>query len=176
MSELLSLLAAVGGLARVYVTHGVLRDAAAIAASLFLIVLSSVLLGAALPFALARAGLDPAHAGSSIQVCVCCVSWPKREIRRDGMHVITYIQRNMCSTEEMLSFSKNPGDSEHHVRMLCSIRQKEEETKQKREILSETLQLQTGGHGRIGEWVYNVHMRAFSCKELISASFTCRRW
>lgn len=101
MSELLSLLAAVGGLARVYVTHGVLRDAAAIAASLFLIVLSSVLLGAALPFALARAGLDPAHAGSSIQVCVCCVSWPKREIRRDGMssHIFngTCVQRKKCS-------------------------------------------------------------------------------
>jgi hypothetical protein len=59
---------AVGGLARVYVTHGVLRDAAAIGASLFLIVLASILLGTALPFALSRAGLDPAHAGSSIQV------------------------------------------------------------------------------------------------------------
>lgn len=57
-----------GGLARVYVTHGVLRDAAAIGASLFLIVLASILLGTALPFALSRAGLDPAHAGSSIQV------------------------------------------------------------------------------------------------------------
>ena len=57
-----------GGLARVYVTHGVLRDAAAIGASLFLIVLASILLGTALPFVLSRAGLDPAHAGSSIQV------------------------------------------------------------------------------------------------------------
>lgn len=61
-------LPAVGGLARVYATHGVLRDAAAIAASLFLIVLASILLGTALPFALSRLGVDPAHAGSSIQV------------------------------------------------------------------------------------------------------------
>lgn len=66
---------AVGGLVRVYVTHGVLRDAAAIAASLFLIVLSSILLGTALPFALAKSGIDPAHAGSSIQVeMVICTS------------------------------------------------------------------------------------------------------
>ena len=61
-------LCVVGGLARVYVTHGVLRDAVAIGASLFLIVLASILLGTALPFVLSRAGLDPAHAGSSIQV------------------------------------------------------------------------------------------------------------
>jgi len=92
----LFLLAAVGGLARVYVTHGVLRDAAAIAASLFLIVLSSVLLGAALPFALARAGLDPAHAGSSIQVCVCvCCGRSRRFVAMT------------CSAEEMLSFKHN---------------------------------------------------------------------
>jgi hypothetical protein len=58
----------VGGLVRVYITHGVLHDAAAIATSLFLIVLASILLGTALPFALSRLGLDPAHAGSSIQV------------------------------------------------------------------------------------------------------------
>lgn len=57
-----------GGLARVYITHGVFRDAAAIAASLFLIVLASILLGTALPFALSRVGVDPAHAGSSVQV------------------------------------------------------------------------------------------------------------
>jgi hypothetical protein len=68
---------AVGGLARVYVTHGVLRDAAAIAASLFLIVLASILLGTALPFALSRMGLDPAHAGSSIQVGVTATYAPR---------------------------------------------------------------------------------------------------
>ena len=60
--------AAVGGFFRVFVTHGNLRDSVAIAASLLLIVLASVLLGTALPFALVRAGIDPAHAGSSIQV------------------------------------------------------------------------------------------------------------
>ena len=60
--------ASVGGFFRVFVTHGNLRDSVAIAASLLLIVLASVLLGTALPFALVRAGIDPAHAGSSIQV------------------------------------------------------------------------------------------------------------
>lgn len=59
---------AVGGFLRVFVTHGNLRDSVAIAASLLLIVLASVLLGTALPFALVKAGVDPAHAGSSIQV------------------------------------------------------------------------------------------------------------
>ena len=59
---------AVGGFFRVFVTHGNLRDSAAIATSLLLIVLASVLLGTALPFALVRLKVDPAHAGSSIQV------------------------------------------------------------------------------------------------------------
>ena len=53
-----------------FVTHGNLRDSVAIATSLLLIVLASVLLGTALPFALVKAGVDPAHAGSSIQVRV----------------------------------------------------------------------------------------------------------
>lgn len=44
------------------------RDAAAISMSLFLIVMTSVLLGAALPFGLARIGVDPGHAGTTIQV------------------------------------------------------------------------------------------------------------
>lgn len=44
------------------------RDAAAIAVSLLAIVVSSVLLGTALPFALARMGLDAAHSGTTIQV------------------------------------------------------------------------------------------------------------
>lgn len=43
------------------------RDASAISMSLFLIVMVSVLLGSALPFGFARAGVDPAHAGTSIQ-------------------------------------------------------------------------------------------------------------
>ena len=58
------------------------RDAAAIAVSLLCIVLASTLLGTALPFLLARCGLDPAHSGTTIQVasdvlgvlvtCVAC--------------------------------------------------------------------------------------------------------
>lgn len=62
-------LCAVGGFVRVYMTHGNFQDSVAIATSLLLIVLASVLLGTVLPFALVRAGIDPAHAGSSIQVC-----------------------------------------------------------------------------------------------------------
>ncbi|CAN0201446.1 unnamed protein product, partial [Laminaria digitata] len=51
-------------------------DASAISVSLFLIVMVSVLLGSALPFGFARAGVDPAHAGTSIQArlavaCTC---------------------------------------------------------------------------------------------------------
>jgi len=44
------------------------RDAGAISTSLFLIVMVSVMLGSALPFGFARAGVDPAHAGTTIQV------------------------------------------------------------------------------------------------------------
>jgi Mg/Co/Ni transporter MgtE len=44
--------------------HGAL----AICAALFAIVLVSAILGAALPIGLARAGLDAAHAGPTIQV------------------------------------------------------------------------------------------------------------
>ena len=46
----------------------------AIATSLLLIVLASVLLGTALPFLLVKAGVDPAHAGSSIQVRASAVN------------------------------------------------------------------------------------------------------
>ncbi|GIL84823.1 hypothetical protein Vretimale_14370 [Volvox reticuliferus] len=58
----------VGGFVRVYATHGDVANAAAISISLFLIVMTSVVLGTGLPFALARAGVDPANAGTSIQV------------------------------------------------------------------------------------------------------------
>lgn len=44
------------------------RDAAAISVSLLCIVVSSVLLGTALPFGLARCGVDPVHSGTTIQV------------------------------------------------------------------------------------------------------------
>ncbi len=59
---------AVGGYGRVALSGGSPLDAAAIAASLFAIVLASVAVGTALPFGLARAGIDPANAGTSVQV------------------------------------------------------------------------------------------------------------
>lgn len=72
----------VAGWLRVYLTNGDMLNSTAIAMALFLIVCTSVLFGAALPFGLARFGVDPANAGTSIQVlmdclgvlitCVCC--------------------------------------------------------------------------------------------------------
>lgn len=59
---------ACGGFFRVYLTNGSIISSFAISASLFLIVVSSVFTGTALPFALARLGIDPANAGTSIQV------------------------------------------------------------------------------------------------------------
>lgn len=56
------------GFVRVYVTNGSLLNAFAISVSLLAIVFASVLLGTGLPFVLARGGVDPAHAGTSIQV------------------------------------------------------------------------------------------------------------
>ena len=53
---------------RVYVTNWSVLDALAISSSLFLIVLASVTVGTGLPFGLAKAGVDPANAGTSIQV------------------------------------------------------------------------------------------------------------
>lgn len=57
-----------GGFVRVYLTNGSLLNSAAISLSLFAIVMTSVLTGTALPFALAKIGVDPANAGTSIQV------------------------------------------------------------------------------------------------------------
>ena len=59
---------AAGGHARVYLTEGIPLDAFAIACSLFMIVNVSVLVGTSLPFALAWRGVDPAHAGTTVQV------------------------------------------------------------------------------------------------------------
>lgn len=58
----------VAGFARVYITNGDLTNALAISLSLLSIVMTSVLLGTGLPFLLARLGVDPANAGTSIQV------------------------------------------------------------------------------------------------------------
>jgi Mg/Co/Ni transporter MgtE len=70
---------ALGGYARVYLSEGVPIDAAAIALALFFIVNASVLTGATLPFILAWRGVDPAHAGTTVQVlmdvlgvCITC--------------------------------------------------------------------------------------------------------
>lgn len=78
---LLGTLLAAAGWIRVFVTNGDATNATAISLSLFLIVLASVLAGAALPFGLARAGIDPANAGTSIQVlmdvagvCITCIT------------------------------------------------------------------------------------------------------
>lgn len=56
------------GFARVYLSSGSLINSAAIGLSVLGIVTSSCLLGSGLPFAMARAGVDPANAGTSIQV------------------------------------------------------------------------------------------------------------
>ena len=56
------------GAARVVLTNGEAKNVLGISASLFTIVFTSTLLGSALPFALGRAGVDPANAGTTIQV------------------------------------------------------------------------------------------------------------
>lgn len=56
---------------RVYLTNGSLLNSTAISVSLFAIVMTSVLTGTALPFALAKIGVDPANAGTSIQASTC---------------------------------------------------------------------------------------------------------
>lgn len=55
------------GFARVWLTSGSGPGSTAVALSCLGIVVSSCLLGSALPFGLARAGVDPANAGTSIQ-------------------------------------------------------------------------------------------------------------
>lgn len=57
-----------GGFVRVYLTNGSLINSSAISIALFAIVMTSVLTGTALPFGLAKIGVDPANAGTSIQV------------------------------------------------------------------------------------------------------------
>lgn len=92
MKPVLARQAAVGGLlaaglaaagyVRVLASTGSPADASAISLSLAAIVFSSVIVGAGLPFGLARVGVDPANAGTSVQVvmdimgcaitCACC--------------------------------------------------------------------------------------------------------
>lgn len=59
---------AAGGWLRVYLTNGDTWNANAISFSLLCIVFSSVVLGTSLPFGLAKMGVDPANAGTTIQV------------------------------------------------------------------------------------------------------------
>eukprot|EP00191_Tetraselmis_sp_GSL018_P008131 CAMPEP_0177608838 /NCGR_PEP_ID=MMETSP0419_2-20121207/18707_1 /TAXON_ID=582737 /ORGANISM="Tetraselmis sp., Strain GSL018" /LENGTH=242 /DNA_ID=CAMNT_0019103599 /DNA_START=516 /DNA_END=1244 /DNA_ORIENTATION=+ len=59
---------AAGGWLRVYISNGDAWNATAISLSLLLIVFTSVVMGTGLPFGLARLGLDPANAGTTIQV------------------------------------------------------------------------------------------------------------
>ena len=59
---------AVGGFIRVFITDGSFVNSCAISLSLFMIVMASVLTGTMLPFGLAKAGIDPANAGTSVQV------------------------------------------------------------------------------------------------------------
>ena len=61
-------MAAVGGFIRVYITDGSFVNSCAISLSLFMIVMTSVLTGTILPFGLAKAGIDPANAGTGVQV------------------------------------------------------------------------------------------------------------
>ena len=56
------------GFVRVLAFKYTLTDAMAIATALFAIVLSSVVIGASLPMLLHRLGVDPSHAGATIQV------------------------------------------------------------------------------------------------------------
>ena len=60
---------AAAGFVRVYLTSSDPLAAVAISCSLFMIVITSVIAGSLLPFGFARAGVDPANAGTSIQVC-----------------------------------------------------------------------------------------------------------
>lgn len=55
-----------------YITDGSFENSCAISLSLFLIVMTSVLTGTLLPFGLAKAGVDPANAGTSVQVIASC--------------------------------------------------------------------------------------------------------
>ena len=51
-----------------FITDGSFVNSCAISLSLFMIVMTSVLTGTMLPFGLAKAGIDPANAGTSVQV------------------------------------------------------------------------------------------------------------
>lgn len=68
MAAALSGLLALAGFVRASVFGTPLPETVAVTAALWLIVLTSVCLGAVLPLALRRLGVDPAHSSTSIQV------------------------------------------------------------------------------------------------------------
>lgn len=79
MALSISLIMVIAGFARVTLFGYSNRDAIAIATSLFLIVVTSVVIGSLLPLALHWMRWDPAHAGATIQVimdlagvCITC--------------------------------------------------------------------------------------------------------
>ena len=79
MALAISMCMTIAGYIRVRLFDYSMRDAIAIATSLFLIVISSVVIGTLLPLLLHRLHLDPAHAGATIQVimdlmgvCISC--------------------------------------------------------------------------------------------------------
>eukprot|EP00887_Chlorella_sp_A99_P001362 scaffold8.g1362.t1 len=76
-----------GGFARVLLTTHSVTNSLAISISLFLIVICSVLAGTGLPFALTRAGIDPANAGTSIQVFMDVLGFASFGWRREGAEI-----------------------------------------------------------------------------------------
>ena len=61
----------VGGFARVWLSTRDLASATAITASLLMIVVVSIVVGTVLPYAMAKAKLDPAHAGTPPPLLWC---------------------------------------------------------------------------------------------------------
>lgn len=68
MAAALSVLLSVAGFCRAALFRTPLPETLAVTAALFMIVVTSVCLGAVLPLALKRVGVDPAHSSTSIQV------------------------------------------------------------------------------------------------------------
>ena len=81
------------GLVRVILFGYTSRDALAIGTSLFLIVISSVVIGASLPILIQRFGFDPAHAGATIQVRAPCVPKDSRATLSFNLRVCSLVCR-----------------------------------------------------------------------------------
>ena len=68
MAACLSILLSTAGFLRAIAFRTPLPETIAVTSALFMIVITSVLLGAVLPLGLKRIGIDPAHSSTSIQV------------------------------------------------------------------------------------------------------------